>query len=103
MADPLLTTVVTIVAGFWGAVGGVIYWATPNRPEGALAFLKRVSVGFAAAAVTSAFAGVSPFDAGGAWDTVSIGKLIAAGFVGLAGIASFLPEHLNVNVQKKSQ
>jgi len=73
----------------------VIYWATPDRPEGTVQFLKRVSVGRVAGAVTNALGGISPFVVTRSWDTTGTGKLIVAGFVGLPAIATFLPEKLN--------
>ena len=45
MSDVSTSVLILLVAGLWGGVGGVIYWATPDRPEGTVQFLKRVSVG----------------------------------------------------------
>ncbi len=89
-----------LVAGFWGAMGGVIYWATPDRPAGATEFGKRVGVGFVAGAVTNSLGGTLPFDSAGAWDVAGVGKLIVAGFAGLAAIGAFLPD-LNETYRKR--
>jgi len=45
VSDVSTSVLILLVAGLWGGVGGVIYWATPDRPEGTVQFLKRVSVG----------------------------------------------------------
>ncbi len=101
LPDVSSTVLILLVAGLWGAIGGVIYWATPDRPEGTIQFLKRISVGWVAGAVTNALGGVSPFDSNGAWDAAGIGRLIVAGFVGLSAIATFLPEKLNETYRKQ--
>lgn len=97
------TTIIMLVAAFWGAMGGIIYWATPKRPQGPIEFLKRVAVGGVAGAVANVFGGISPFDEIGAWDTTGVSKLIIAGSVGLAAIASFLPKRLNENARLEAE
>ena len=101
MPDVPTTGLILLVAGLWGAVGGVIYWARPDRPEGTVQFLKRVSVGWVAGAVTNALGGMSPFDPSGTWDAAGIGRLIVAGFVGLSAIATFLPDKLNETYRRQ--
>ncbi|MCK5291244.1 MAG: hypothetical protein KAR39_04400 [Thermoplasmata archaeon] len=102
MTDIGTTTLIMLVAAFWGAVGGIIYWATPKRPKGLTEFLKRVSVGGVAGAVMNVFGGISAFDEAGAWDTEGVSKLIVAGFVGLSAIAAFLPNRLNENARREA-
>lgn len=97
MTDVLMTVVATMAAGFWGAAGGFIYWALPERPSGKTEFLKRMGAGFVAGSIANVFWGIQPFDATSAWDTAGVARLIGAGFAGLATIASFFQRELNQN------
>ena len=101
MPDLTTNTVVMLVAAFWGAIGGIIYWAVPKQPSGTTEFLKRFSVGAAVGAITNVLGGVAPFDAAGNWDSTGVGKLIAAGLVGLSAVATYLPTKLNENYREK--
>ncbi len=102
MTDVVTTILISMVAGFfWRAAGGFIYWFWPPRPSGTIQFAQRLVVGFVAAALAYAIYGVTPFDASGAWDPAGVGKLIGAGFAGLAGLSSFLPRSLNESIRLK--
>ncbi len=103
MGDIVTTMAITFAAGAWGAIGGIVWWAMPKRPDGPLAFVQRVAVGFAAGAIWYALGGITPFLATGEWDASGVGKLIAAGYTGLAGVAALLPTHLNEDFRAQTE
>ncbi len=80
-------------------VGGFIYWTIPERPTGVDSFLRRVAVGFVAGVLAYALGDVSPFNSQG-WSVQGVGELVTLGFLGLTGLATFLPDQLDENVRR---
>ena len=95
MADIGMTLVLTAAAGFWGGVGGFIYWALPPKPSGKKELLVRLGVGVIAGAFLYALGGIAVFDTSGNWDSAGVLKLATIGFGGISSLGGIFPQHFN--------